>query len=127
MSLLCPTTGEIVDRLTILTLKIGFAKDRELVKRLEEERDELFRELNLIRWPFETFHLVINEWSRLAAVNARIFQREDEIRKDLDLRSWTTQPLNDERARLVKKIDELLGVKRTSEKLWMERGEEESQ
>jgi hypothetical protein len=125
--------GEIVDRLTILALKIlyGSQQNRE-VRHFETERNALLvmlrgRELNA-GW-FE--HAL-----GLATVNGALWQAEDAMRdhrqqerdvekigdgdpmlRDISRVAFRIQELNDERARLVEAINKLTGDHLGSEKL----------
>ena len=122
MSLLDPSPGEVIDRLTIISLKLGFNQDPELERTLTAERDALTARLDLTHIPLGS--KVFQLWRGLDVVNSRIWHREDEIRQDPALRAQTTQPLNDTRARLSRKIDQDLGIVRPREKLWMKEEEE---
>lgn len=119
-----PGAGDIADRLTILALKIlhGQAAGKDVAHFISERNSLLVllrnRELNG-SW----FEHVLT----LAAVNAALWQRTDEMRLLLRLRgldgAWPTAErvleaancgcailqLNDDRARLVRLINELSG------------------
>lgn len=115
--------GEIVDRLTILALKILYGGQQgKDVAHFETERNALLVQLRGRELNAGWFEQVLG----LAAVNAALWQAEDKLR---DLRTGASnaeavaalafriQELNDERARLIETINKATGDHKGSEKL----------
>lgn len=129
MRLLNFGTGEITDRLTILSLKILYGAEAEKeTKHFEDERSGLLAKL--------AGQTLNGSWFKptleLAAVNAAIWRLEDELREYRQERdphggeeeaekiiavAFRLQELNDQRAQLVDAINTLTGTKLGSEKL----------
>jgi hypothetical protein len=120
MSLLEPTPGEILDRISIVRLKISACVQKGI------SYHSLYRELNKL-----SERLAIHEnWTEehslsvnLAEVNAELWACEDEIRADEDVVKVAVTAkkiclLNDERNRLVREINELFGINTVEEKLY---------
>lgn len=121
MALLNPGCGEIVDRLTILSLKVLYGEAAgKSVAHFVNERNGLSVKLKGRELNGAWFEQVL----QLGAVNAALWARTDEQRRYLDQyhEPWTKERtlaaaecgvaimrLNDERARLVRQINELSG------------------
>jgi hypothetical protein len=122
MRVLNPGPGEIVDRLTVVARKI--VEGGERAKHFEVEMEEL-----VLYWSktVEDVDSVMANFATasylLAATNAAIWQREDELRYysnegDIDMPiviakiAFRIQELNDQRAELVKKINAAAGINR---------------
>lgn len=119
-----PGPGEILDRLTILFLKITYGQHAGRdITHWEDELGSLFRSYVQSKYPAHEFEL--------AAVNAALWQAEDEMREyrrehaqgssepaetgaEIGVR---IQALNDRRAELVALINTNAGVRRPGEKM----------
>lgn len=135
MRLLDPGPGEILDRLTILGLKLIYGElEARTLDHWKEEQGALYARL------MELYHkagstgpqgVIIFE---LAAVNAALWQAEDKMRDFRRRRStdvaamqslvaatvdtaFRIQQLNDHRARLIFQINQDAGVNRPSDKV----------
>lgn len=138
MSLLKPTLGEIVDRLTILTLKIEAAANdpNRLATFIEEQVGLRKQVIQLTSNLPVTYEAALGEHTRqLAQVNKRLWDMEDEIRElrgkakqsivdltDMErervaVLAFSIPDVNDVRANLIRSINQLLGVS-TVEKLY---------
>ena len=108
--------GEVCDRLSILSLKILYGELKEIdVSHFQRERAALLPKLSATaagRW---TEHYV-----DLAAVNAALWQAEDQLRSYKDTRkiadgdaivacAFRIQEWNDKRAELIRQINALVG------------------
>lgn len=131
MKLMNPGAGEITDRLTILALKIlvGAEQGRD-VTHFRDERAILQQKIHARTLNGMWFDSVLE----LAAVNAMLWQAEDQLRElrtrntitggklhssDLDtvtLTAFRIQSLNDRRAELVQQINKDAGDGDTKEK-----------
>ena len=115
MALLNPGAGEMCDRLTILSLKILAGQEAEKsVSHFVNERNGLLTKLKGRELNGAWFESVL----QLGAVNAALWARTDEQRTYLaGISNWQAAAecgcaimrLNDERARLVRQINELSG------------------
>lgn len=112
--------GEIVDRLTILALKILYGTDQgKDVKHFEQERNALLPKLPSLT------PRVVEHTLELAATNAAIWQNEDLLRSlrtspvngEAALVAHRSQRLNDRRAELVSLININTGDHNGSEKV----------
>lgn len=126
MRLLDPGTGEITDRLTILSLKILFGEQAgKEVSHFKAERTSLLAKIRSRELNGAWFDKVLE----LAAVNAALWHCEDDLRacreKTLtpvgdkvvvDL-AFLIQSLNDQRAALVGEINKSAGDEKGVEKL----------
>jgi hypothetical protein len=139
MRLLNPSPGEILDRLSILELKIAASKklDRDSTH-FEAEKaslDEVFRnwENGLIEdccgdedmYDKKRETIAYNR-NGLAAINALLWQAEDNVRETPDTSVFKLAilckqivRLNDARAKFVRQLDLLYGIKDGPEKLHM--------
>lgn len=108
MNLLNPGLGDMLDRLVILSRKIVELPGR---KDFEEEHNELCRKLQ--------FSVPPDMFARVAAINAAIWQREDEVRRlckgttceAVGIVAAEIFALNDKRAVLVAEINGTEGEK----------------
>ena len=125
MSLLHPTPGQVLDRISILNLKIrAYREAGRPFAALDGEWGELMVHLQLL-WPKVADGETDKPWrtnlhklnQALAAVNCEIWKDEDEVRllegtgwdKDLVTCHIHIAKLNDERMRLVREIDKAFG------------------
>lgn len=123
MKILAPISlGELVDKITILELKMRFVEDPEKRHNIRVELDEL----NQIYFPLQDRHLD-NFHIELRNINAKIWELEDIIRRcikqgdrgDLYYSAALNIPLtNDRRAQLKKEINERYGSDIIEEKLY---------
>lgn len=115
--------GELVDKITILELKMRYVEDPEKRHNIRVELDEL----NKIYFPLQDRHLD-NFHIELRNVNAKIWDLEDDIRmciRQNDFESKIFQQTaaaipatNDRRAQLKKEINERYGSDIIEEKLY---------
>ena len=138
MGLLNPTPGEVVDRLTILELKITAAGKRnaptaelqaeqlQLQQLMREHEQAVIEDCmgddDLWETKQNQIRIVTNG---LAAVNALLWECEDNVRElpvteALKLAALAKQiaRLNDNRATLKKELSELYGLKETEQKMY---------
>ena len=123
MKILAPISlGELIDKITILQIKMERVKDIEKRHNIRAELDEL----NLIYFPLQDRHLD-NYHIELREVNEKIWELEDIIRNcikqddrgDLYYTAALNIPLtNDKRAEIKKQINEQFGSKIIEEKLY---------
>jgi hypothetical protein len=112
MRVLNPGPGEIIDRLTVVARKI--VEGGERAKHFEVEMEELLTECERLDLEEVNRDFAKNCYT-LAAINAAIWQREDELRKrprGVVKLAFRIQELNDQRARLVKEINSTAGIER---------------
>ena len=124
MKILAPISlGELVDKITILDIKMERVKDSEKRHNIRIELDEL----NLIYLPIQDRHLD-NFHIELKEVNEKIWELEDVIRNciktsdrgDLYYTAALNIPLlNDQRAAIKKQINEQFGSEIIEEKLYV--------
>jgi hypothetical protein len=124
MKILAPISlGELVDKITILDIKMERVKDSEKRHNIRIELDEL----NLIYFPIQDRHLD-NFHIELKEVNEKIWELEDVIRNciktsdrgDLYYTAALNIPLlNDQRAAIKKQINEQFGSEIIEEKLYV--------
>jgi hypothetical protein len=124
MKILAPISlGELVDKITILYIKMERVKDSEKRHNIRIELDEL----NLIYSPIQDRHLD-NFHIELKEVNEKIWELEDVIRNciktsdrgDLYYTAALNIPLlNDQRAAIKKQINEQFGSEIIEEKLYV--------
>lgn len=124
MKILAPISlGELVDKITILEIKMERVKDAEKRHNIRVELDEL----NQIYFPLQDRHLD-NFHIELKEVNEKIWELEDVIRNciktsdcgDLYYTAALNIPLlNDQRAATKKQINEQFGSEIIEEKLYV--------
>ena len=124
MKILAPISlGELVDKITILEIKMERVKDSEKRHNIRVEHEEL----NLIYFPLQDRHLD-NFHLELREVNEKIWELEDVIRNciktsdrgDLYYTEALNIPLlNDQRAAIKKQINEQFGSEIIEEKLYV--------
>ena len=127
MRLIHPSPGELLDRKTILHLKVDVGRRRQVgVAHFEEELKMI--EAALADWfaknPGADRRAYDQAARELAEVNRKLWEAEDEVRglprsaKDrlAELAKWI-QELNDRRAELVQRVNRLFDVSQT-EKLY---------
>ena len=124
MKILAPISlGELVDKLTILEIKMERVKDSEKRHNIRVELDEL----NKIYTPLQDRHLD-NFHLELKEVNEKIWELEDIIRNcikqndrgDLYYTEALNIPMtNDKRAEIKKQINEQFGSEIIEEKLYV--------
>lgn len=135
MRLLNPSPGEVVDRLTILELKIQAANKREVSDvHFQVEKVQLEEYLSS-RWDHEIkvgtsvlWEQIKEQWNGLMAVNGLLWMAEDDVRETPDTESFKLARLckqianlNDQRSKLVQKLSELYGEKVRPEKMYAEK------
>ena len=123
MKILAPISlGELVDKITILEIKMERVKDSEKRHNIRVEHEEL----SLIYFPLQDRHLD-NFHIELKEVNEKIWELEDIIRNcihtgdkgDLYYTAALNIPmLNDQRAAIKKQINEQFGSEIVEEKLY---------
>jgi hypothetical protein len=123
MKILAPISlGELVDKITILEIKMERVKDSEKRHNIRVEHEEL----SLIYFPLQDRHLD-NFHIELKEVNEKIWELEDVIRNciragdrsDLYYTAALNIPmLNDQRAAIKKQINEQFGSEIIEEKLY---------
>lgn len=124
MKILAPISlGELIDKITILEIKMERVKDSEKRHNIRVEHEEL----NLIYFPLQDRHLD-NFHLELREVNEKIWELEDVIRNciktsdrgDLYYTAALNIPLlNDQRAAIKKQINEQFGSEIIEEKLYV--------
>jgi len=124
MKILAPISlGELVDKITILEIKMARVKDTEKRHNIRVELEEL----QLIYFPLQDRHLD-NFHIELKDVNEKIWELEDVIRNciktsdhgDLYYTAALNIPLlNDQRAAIKKQINEQFGSEIIEEKLYV--------
>jgi hypothetical protein len=78
MQILIPVSvGELVDKLTILNLKLVKVSDKEKLKQISHERDELFEVYSKLQPPYDTLSLT----TQLANINTELWRVEDLLRE----------------------------------------------
>ncbi len=135
--LINPGTGDVLDRLSILSLKIlhaGYLAGKD-VDHFRNERNALLTQIRA----GNSFSLWIDEYQQLGAVNAALWYAEDELRalrnrpeerraqwagfsdktfwQEAGECAFKIQSLNDERARLIDTINQKTGTATGMEKL----------
>jgi hypothetical protein len=133
MSILNPTPGELLDRLSILRLKIAAFDKKELcTDALEAEKagiEEMMRDwargLLEDMVSEETEQLINQSVNALAAVNALLWKAEDDVREaSLDEAFKLARlckhiaAMNDARNEHILKLDTLYGLKVKSDKIY---------
>jgi hypothetical protein len=124
MKILAPISlGELIDKITILEIKMERVKDPEKRHNIRVELEEL----SLIYFPLQDRHLD-NFHIELKEVNEKIWELEDIIRNcirtgdkgDLYFTAALNIPLlNDQRAAIKKQINEQFGSEIIEEKLYV--------
>ena len=124
MKILAPISlGELIDKITILEIKMERVKDSEKRHNIRVEHEEL----SLIYFPLQDRHLD-NFHIELKEVNEKIWELEDVIRNciktsdrgDLYYTAALNIPLlNDQRAAIKKQINEQFGSEIIEEKLYV--------
>ena len=124
MKILAPISlGELVDKITILEIKMERVKDSEKRHNIRVEHEEL----NLIYFPLQDRHLD-NFHLELREVNEKIWELEDVIRNCIKTRdrgdlyytaALNIPLLNDQRAAIKKQINEQFGSEIIEEKLYV--------
>lgn len=125
-----PGPGEILDRLTILALKVTYGKLAGIgTAHWTEEQTALADQLWNTPPGAGASRIRGVQWMELAAINAALWQAEDNLRRERDTQAYvsqsvviaqiaiTIQKLNDRRAELVTLINANAGVGRPPDKL----------
>lgn len=114
------SVGELVDKVTILEIKLEFAKDESQSQNIQKELIYLTDKLEQISFP--TFH-----YETLKSVNRRLWEIEDLIRKQEDLRDFGKEFImyarliymyNDTRANIKREINMATGSEIVEEKIF---------
>lgn len=122
MSLINPSPGELVDRKTILRLKIAAARERQ-VDDLHFQKELELIEAALLEWLRKNAGADRRAYEEaaqgLAEVNRKLWQAEDEVRQlprterdRLAELAKLIPELNDRRADLVQRVNRLFHVSR---------------
>jgi hypothetical protein len=119
--------GELIDRMTILQLKVKHVSDEQKKSRLREELDGLLKLSNQFP-PSPALHALTEE---LAALNARLWDIEDGVRlcekegdfgqRFVDL-ARSVYKTNDQRVEVRRRINQLLGLSAGEEKVYAKGG-----
>lgn len=138
MRLLNPSPGEILDRISILDLKIKFGEKQGIdTARFVAEKSLLEEQMqNWTNWlredkpPQETWDAIGQKKNGLAAINALLWETEDLVRSvdKTDIQTLATccirvYTLNDGRADLVHELSKLYGAKEVHEKIYSNKEE----
>lgn len=75
------SVGELVDKVTILEIKLEFAKDDSQIENINKELSYLGKKLKQVSYPI--FH-----YNTLKSVNRRLWEVEDLIRKEEERRTF---------------------------------------
>jgi len=124
VSLAKPTLGEILDRLTILSLKVLHGRQAGKAVGHFEEEQRVLATLECAKRPHGLSHLPLLD---LAAVNAALWHAEDDLReyrikvREFDEHAalavaFRIQDLNDQRACLIQEINKASGEWQGAEK-----------
>lgn len=114
------SVGELVDKVTILEIKLEFAKDPSQSQNIQKELIYLTDKLRQISFP--TFH-----YETLKSVNRRLWEIEDLIRKQENLRDFGKEFImyarliymyNDTRANIKREINMATGSEIVEEKIF---------
>lgn len=114
------SVGELVDKVTILEIKLEFAKDESQSQNIQKELIYLTDKLEQISFP--TFH-----YETLKSVNRRLWGIEDLIRKQENLRDFGKEFImyarliymyNDTRANIKREINMATGSEIVEEKIF---------
>jgi len=123
MSLLKPTPGECMDRLSILVIKVTKFKEKELnPSHFELEATEIKKYLSM-KYPgvvkSDHYHSFMGKLIALNWELWHLIDRQHENAPDSVYVGWARQTvrLNDERMKLIKDINESFGVHQGQEKL----------
>ena len=121
MSLLRPSPGEVLDRLSIIGLKItAFQKAGKDKTKLAAEAHELIESLEELLIPVEAEILS----TKLSEINRELWKAEDDVRSPsstvLQIASTAQNitKLNDLRCSLIRQIDKACGVESIEEKIY---------
>lgn len=112
--------GELVDKVTILEIKLEFAKDKSKIININKELNYLKDKLSKISYPI--FH-----YDTLKSVNRRLWEIEDLIRKKENLGDFGKEFImyarliymyNDTRATIKREINMATGSEIVEEKIF---------
>jgi len=112
--------GELIDKITILEIKLDHARDSLQKNNIKKELQLLIKKLSPINYP--TFY-----YESLKAVNARIWEVEDLIRKEEKLHRFDKDFIlyarmiymyNDTRAEIKKEINKSTASEIVEEKIY---------
>lgn len=121
MSLISPTPGEVLDRLSIIGLKItAFQKAGKDTTKLASEAHELDERLEVSPLPVEAQILA----TKLSEINGELWKAEDAVRipnanyENVASAAKCITRLNDRRCSLIRQIDKACGVDTIEEKIY---------
>ena len=121
MSLLRPSPGEVLDRLSIIGLKItAFQKAGKDKTKLAAEAHELIESLEELLIPVDAEILA----TKLSEINSELWKAEDDLREpginvfQIAHAAQNIAKLNDLRCSLIRKIDKACGVESIEEKIY---------
>jgi hypothetical protein len=121
MSLLKPTPGEVIDRISILRLKAdAYLKAGKPTERLNLETTELCLYLDTLGRHSEVTPIAFE----LADINESLWKAEDYIRveamseHEVSKTALEIVRLNDRRMQLVREIDKVYGLQSVEEKIY---------
>ena len=115
------SNGEVVDKVTILKIKLEKIKEDDKIKNIQKEYDILMSSI-------ESF-LVFEEFETLYKVNLQLWEVEDDIRDKERLHEFdedfislarSVYRLNDERAKIKRQINEKTNSNLVEEKSYKE-------
>lgn len=114
------SVGELIDKVTILEIKLEFATDQSKIDNINKELSYLIDKLGKIYYP--TFH-----YDTLKSVNRRLWEIEDLIRKQESLGDFGKEFImyarliymyNDTRATIKREINMATGSEIVEEKIF---------
>lgn len=129
MRLMEPGMGELLDRLSILELKLAHGGEDHFAAEREQVLTAASTLMDSLDAPARPWGRLLVKYAQLAAVNAALWQGEDELR---DMRTCLGNPeavtasgflahkiqaLNDRRSELAREIGKLVGEPDRKEKL----------
>ena len=124
MSLIKPGVGELLDRLTVLDLKVVACQNPDLVTRFKDEHSGILAIPKLMDANLDAYQasLVVEYQNLLADTNATLWRLENEIRRvsnpgNLAAKAKAIITLNDYRSRLIAAVNEFFGDP-TEEKIY---------
>jgi hypothetical protein len=118
------SNGEIIDKLTILALKLKYINDKEKLANIRKEHDILTEAAKKIE--INTEHEL---YIQMMVVNEKLWEIEDKIRdceknkdfgKDFIELARSVYVVNDERSKIKRKINHLTGSDLIEEKSYKE-------
>lgn len=115
------SVGELIDKITILKIKLTQIKEDTKLRNVKKELNELNNALNSLNLDFD----ITDETDRLQVINQQLWNVEDKIREKERLRQFDeffigvarlVYVLNDERSSIKKEINVKVGSDLVEEK-----------